>query len=125
MFILLKPFVIALTSTSLILSFTLQAAELDLSALPTAPNDNKRASVLATYQLPATDVSTLNPGIDLGDFAAAAKNGYPNPKIPGIGSALVPVPNKPNEFYMMTDRGPNFDNTNSSGKSHGKTFPLP
>lgn len=125
MFILLKPFVIALTSTSLILSFTLQAAELDLSALPTTPNDNKRASVLATYQLPATDVSTLNPGIDLGDFAAAAKNGYPNPKIPGIGSALVPVPNKPNEFYMMTDRGPNFDNTNSSGKSHGKTFPLP
>ena len=26
---------------------------------------------------------------------------------------------------MMTDRGPNFDNTNSSGKSYGKTFPLP
>lgn len=125
MFNLLKPFVIALTSTSLTLSFTLQAAELDLSALPTTPNDNKRASVLATYQLPLTDVSTLNPGIDLGDFVVAAKNGYPNPKIPGIGSALVPVPNKPNEFYMMTDRGPNFDNTNRSGKSHGKTFPLP
>lgn len=125
MFNLLKPFVIALTSTSLTLSLTLQAAELDLLALPTTPNDNKRASVLATYQLPLTDVSTLNPGIDLGDFAVAAKNGYPNPKIPGIGSALVPVPNKPNEFYMMTDRGPNFDNTNSSGKSHGKTFPLP
>ena len=125
MFNQLKPFILSLATASLMLSFTSQATELDLSALPVTPNDNKHASVLATYQLPSTDISTLNPGIDLGDFALAAKNGYPNPKIPGIGSALVPVPNKPNEFYMMTDRGPNFDNTNSSGKSYGKTFPLP
>lgn len=125
MFNQLKPLITSLASATLMLSFTLQAAELNLSALPTTPNDNKHASVLATYQLPTTDISTLNPSMDLGDFAIAAKNGYPNPKIPGIGSALVPVPNKPNEFYMMTDRGPNFDNTNSSGKSYGKTFPLP
>ncbi len=104
---------------------TVNAAEMDWAALPTTPNDNKRASVLATFTLPDTDISAINPGVDLGDFAAAAKNGYPNPKIPGIGSALVPVPNKPNEFYMMTDRGPNFKNTNSSGKSYGKNFPLP
>ncbi len=119
------PLKLSLITTLFIFSVAIPATELDLSALPTTPNDNKHASVLATYVLPATDISTLNPGVDLGDFALATKNGYPNPKIPGIGSALVPVPNKPNEFYMMTDRGPNFDNTNSSGKSYGKTFPLP
>lgn len=104
---------------------TVNAAEMDWTALPTTPNENQHASVLATFTLPATDISAINPGVDLGDLAVAAKNGYPNPKIPGIGSALVPVPNKPNEFYMMTDRGPNFKNTNSSGKSYGKTFLLP
>jgi alkaline phosphatase len=113
------------TLFALSLSVTSQAAELDWSALPTTPNDNKHASVLATYQLPATDISTLNPGIDLGDPAVAAKNGYTNRTIPGIGSALVPIPNKPNEFYMMTDRGVNFDNVNGSGKVFGKNFPLP
>ena len=113
------------TLFALSLSATSQAAELDWTTLPTAPNANKHASVLATYQLPATDISTLNPGIDLGDPAIAAKNGFPNRAIPGIGSALVPIPNKPNEFYMMTDRGVNFDNVNGAGKVFGKNFPLP
>ncbi len=105
-----------------------QAAEsvaLDLNALPTTPNANKHASVLATYQLPATDIATLNPGIDLGDAAVAAKNSFINRSIPGIGSALVPIPGKPDEFYMMTDRGVNFDNVNGAGKVFGKNFPLP
>lgn len=100
-------------------------AELDLSALPTTPNANQHASVLATYQLPATDISVINPGIDLGDSVVASQNGFRNRTIPGIGSALVPIANKPNEFYMMTDRGVNFDNVNGVGKLFGKTFPLP
>lgn len=100
-------------------------AEFDWSALPTSPNVNKHASVLATFELPATDISVINPGIDLGDSAVAAKNGFTNRTIPGIGSALVPIPGKPNEFYMMTDRGVNFDNVNGAGKVFGKTFPLP
>ena len=97
----------------------------DFNALPTTPNANKHASVLATFQLPATDIATLNPSIDLGDAATSTKNGYNNRTIPGIGSALVPIPGKPDEFYMMTDRGVNFDNVNGSGKVFGKNFPLP
>jgi hypothetical protein len=102
-----------------------RAAELDWSNLPTTPNDSKHARVLATFVLPATDITSINPSVNLGDLNSAAKNGYPNPNIPGIGSALVSVPNKPGEFFMMTDRGPNIDNTNSAGKSFGKIFPLP
>lgn len=105
-----------------------QAEELtkfDWTSLPVTPNATKHASVLATFELPATDISVLNPGVDLGDFTVAAKNGFPNRTIPGIGSALVPIPNKPGEFYMMTDRGVNFDNVNGAGKVFGKTFPLP
>lgn len=122
--------ILATTAIYLIFNNTLpaQAAELSkfsLSNLPDSPNSNRHASVLATYELPMTHISALNPGMDLGDLNVAATNGFPNPKIPGIGSALVPIPNKPDEFYMLTDRGPNFDNINSSGKSYGKTFPLP
>lgn len=102
-----------------------ESAEFDWAALPTTPNANGHASVLATFELPATDISTINPGIALGDFSDAAKNGFPNRTIPGIGSALVPVPNKLGEFYMMTDRGVNFDYVNSAGKVNGKVFPLP
>jgi alkaline phosphatase len=113
---------------SLSLGAAAHAAEsipLDFNALPNTPNENKRASILATYQLPATDIATLNPGIDLGDAASAVKNGYTNRNIPGIGSALVAIPGKPGEFYMMTDRGVNYDNVNGSGKMFGKNFPLP
>jgi alkaline phosphatase len=125
-----KKHTLGLVAALLALNFsaTSQAAdliELDWSALPTTPNASKHASVLATYQLPATDISVINPGIDLGDFSIAAKNGFKNRTIPGIGSALVPIPNKQNEFYMMTDRGVNFDNVNGVGKVFGKTFPLP
>ena len=122
----LSVLIAALFSLSIGLnSHAAESTTLDLNALPNTPNENKHASVLATYQLPATDISTLNPGIDLGEAAQAAKNGYPNRSIPGIGSALVPIPGKPDEFYMMTDRGVNFDNVNGSGKVFGKNFPLP
>jgi hypothetical protein len=102
-----------------------ESTQFDWTSLPAKPNANKHASVLATFQLPNTDISTLNPNIDLGDNAQAVKSGYPNRHIPGIGSAIVAIPNKPGEFYMLTDRGPNFDHTNWLGSVNGKTFPLP
>ena len=115
---------IALTLTHPFVSAA-DLAGLDFAALPTTPNVNKHASVLATYTLPATNLSSINPGLDLGSLENAAKNGFPNANIPGIGSALVAIPKSPGEFYMMTDRGPNFDNVNGFGKSYGKNFPVP
>ena len=105
-----------------------QSAELtslDWTNLPVTPSENQHARVLATFVLPDTNITWINPNIDLGDLNLAAKNGYPNPNIPGIGSALVAVPNKPGTFLMMTDRGPNVDAVTRSGKAYGKTFPLP
>lgn len=100
------------------------SSELDWSAIPTIPTSSQHAKVLATYELPMTDISALNPNINLGDSENAATNGYPNRMIPGIGSGIVAVPNKPGEFYMLTDRGPNFDHTNWLGIVNGKTFPV-
>ena len=100
------------------------ADELNWSALPTSPTSSQHAKILATYELSKTDISTLNPNIDLGSNEQATKNGYPNRNIPGIGSGVVAVPNKLGEFYMLTDRGPNFDHTNWMGSVNGKTFPV-
>lgn len=97
---------------------------LDWNQLPTTPNASHHASVLATFVLPHTEMCVINPNIDAADLSHAANNGYADTKIPGIGSALVPVPNQPGEFLMMTDRGPNVDNLNLSAKSLGKIFPL-
>ena len=108
-----------------ILALSCQSQAEDWSVLPSTPNENGHASVLATFVLPPTNITAINPNIALGSLELAAKNGYPNPTIPGIGSALVPIPNKPGEFYMMTDRGVSFDYVNSAGKVYGKVFPLP
>jgi alkaline phosphatase len=123
---------ISLSFTLIFLIFnsniTVDAAEsvvFNWSDLPRTHNDNGHASVIQTYVLPPTNITEINPNIELGSLEQAAKNGYPNPTIPGIGSALVAIPNKPGEFYMMTDRGVNFDYMNSAGKVNGKTFPLP
>ena len=94
-------------------------------ALPYTPNESGHASVLATFVLPPTNIIEINPNMELDSLELAARNGYPNPSIPGIGSALVPIPLKPSEFYMMTDRGVNFDYVNSAGKVNGKVFPMP
>ena len=102
-----------------------ESATFNWSDLPRMPNENGHASVIEAYVLPPTSITVINPNIDLGSLEQAAKNGFPNPNIPGIGSALVPIPNKQGEFYMMTDRGVNFDYLNSAGKINGKTFPLP
>ncbi len=110
---------------SLLLVLSGQAQAQDLSALPYTPNESGHASVLATFVLPPTNIIEINPNMELDSLELAARNGYPNPSIPGIGSALVPIPLKPSEFYMMTDRGVNFDYVNSAGKVNGKVFPMP
>src|SRR5262249_49903078 len=38
----------------------------------------------------------------------------------GFGSSIAPAPGVPNEFYGLTDRGPNVDGPNGS-----KVFPVP
>jgi len=118
-----KLFKVNILAGLVMLSCQVQAA--DFASLPNTPNQNGRASIIDTYVLPATDIATLNPNIDLGSKEIAAKNGYTKRDNPGIGSALVAIPGKPDEFYMMTDRGVNFDNVSSSGKVYGKVFPLP
>lgn len=110
---------------SLLLVLSGQAQAQDWSALPHTPNESGHASVLATFVLPPTNIIEINPNMELDSLELAARNGYSNPSIPGIGSALVPIPLKPSEFYMMTDRGVNFDYVNSAGKVNGKVFPMP
>jgi hypothetical protein len=101
-----------------------QASAADNMALPDSPNENGKASVIATYVLPSTDISIINPNIDLGNPARAAEMGFAKRDLPGIGSALVVIPNKPDEYYMLTDRGPNFEYL-EGGKEVGKIFPMP
>ena len=71
-----------------ILALSCQSQAEDWSVLPSTPNENGHASVLATFVLPPTNITAINPNIALGSLELAAKNGYPNPTIPGIGSAL-------------------------------------
>ncbi|NOT15032.1 MAG: esterase-like activity of phytase family protein [Methylotenera sp.] len=110
--------IIAMNSTAL------QAA--DWGNLPEQPSSNKHAKVLHTYVLNDTPITSLNSNLSL-DITEeqAIKNGLTSFRNPGIGSGLVPIPNQAGEFYMLTDRGPNFDNLNSAGKVKGKVFPVP
>ena len=92
--------------------------------LPVSASTNHRAAILDVFELAATEISLVNPNIQLDSREASEKNGYKGRSFPGIGSGIIRVPNKKNEFYMLTDRGPNFDNVNGAGKVYGKIFPL-
>lgn len=104
--------------------FATQVFAVENAVLPTTPNENGRATLIQTYVLPSTDISRINPSIDLGPPEQAAEAGYTKRDLPGIGSALVAIPNKPNEYYMLTDRGPNFEYL-AAGKEAKKIFPMP
>ena len=95
----------------------------ELALLSKATN-NHRASILETFELPLTDISDINPNIQLDSIESSEKKGYKGRGYPGIGSGIIRVPHSKNEFYMLTDRGPNFDNANGAGKVYGKIFPL-
>jgi len=92
--------------------------------LPNAPTKNHRASIINTFELPSTDISVINPGILIDSIEVTESAGYKGRSFPGIGSGIIRVPHTKNEFYMLTDRGPNFDNANGVGKVYGKIFPL-
>ena len=99
----------------------LGADEINLSA---KTSKNNRAQVLEVFELPPTDIATLNPNITLDTEEYSESKGYKGRKYPGIGSGLIRVPKTKNEFYMLTDRGPNFDNVNGVGRVYGKIFPI-
>ena len=91
---------------------------------PVISPKNNRASIIETFELAPTDISLINNNIKLDSIESSEKNGYKGRTYPGIGSGIIRVPKTKNEFYMLTDRGPNFDNVNGAGKVYGKIFPL-
>jgi len=105
----------------LLFSKLLSAGEIKL---PITASKNQRAAILEVFELPPTDISLLNTYIQLDSIENSEIKGYKGRNFPGIGSGIVRVPNTKNEFYMLTDRGPNFDNVNGAGKVYGKIFPL-
>jgi alkaline phosphatase len=96
----------------------------DELTLPIAATKNYRASIIETFELAPTDISLINPNTPLDSIENSATKGYKGRAYPGIGSGIIRIPGKKNEFYMLTDRGPNFDNANGAGKVYGKIFPL-
>jgi len=105
----------------LLLSAPIEANELNI---PLEAAKNHRASILEVFELPPTDIATLNPNIQLDSPEYSEGKGFKGRNFPGIGSGLIREPKAKNEFYMLTDRGPNFDNANGVGKIYGKIFPL-
>ncbi|NBR57100.1 MAG: hypothetical protein EBU05_08710 [Chitinophagia bacterium] len=99
----------------------LEANELNI---PIKATSNHRASIIEVFELKPIDISNLNPNIQLDSIEYSESKGYKGRNSPGIGSGLIRVPKTKNEFYMLTDRGPNFDNANGAGKVYGKIFPL-
>ena len=104
-----------------ILNVQLEANEL---IIPTIATKTHKASILEVFELSAIDIANLNPNIQLDPIEYSEGMGYKGRNFPGIGSGLIRVPKTKNEFYMLTDRGPNFDNVNGVGKVYGKIFPL-
>ena len=92
--------------------------------LPVIATKDHRASIIEIFELPFKDISNLNPSVNLDSIEHSESKGYKGRGYPGIGSGLIRVPKTKNEFYMLTDRGPNFDNVNGVGKVYGKIFPL-
>lgn len=92
--------------------------------LPVTPNLNHKAAIVDRFELLPVDITSLNPNIKLEAPDVSESKGYVGRNYPGIGSGLIRVPNQINEFYMLTDRGPNFDNVNGAGKVYGKIFPI-
>lgn len=99
----------------------LKAEEINL---PTKPSQSHRALILNAFELQSIDIAVINPNIQLDSIENSEIKGYKGRSFPGIGSGIIRVPNTKNEFYMLTDRGPNFDNVNGAGKVYGKIFPL-
>jgi alkaline phosphatase len=81
-----------------------------------------RAAVVATYTLPRVSLAQLgNPACNEAALARAKINGLKFSDLPSIGSGLARA--GPNEFWGITDRGPN--GITGDGEDGVRTFPLP
>lgn len=92
---------------------TLAAALALAFASPVAQAADKPAAAAKTIKYPA--IATAAAKRVLGEYNGVKVNGG------GFGSALAADPNAPGYFYLLTDRGPNADSTDSSKK----VFPVP
>ena len=91
------------------------------SLYPSGPTADGRVKVLAEASLPATDLAVM--GYTAAQLSQARANGLRSTTLPAIGSGLLVLPG--GEFMGITDRGPNEDHLDASGKADGKIFPLP
>jgi hypothetical protein len=82
----------------LLFSNLLNANEL---GLPTEATKNHRASILDSFELAPIDIATLNPNIPISSIEDSEKNGYKGRAYPGIGSGMIRVPGKNNEFLCL------------------------
>jgi len=110
-----------ITAVFIIFCNTLYADELKL---PLTPTISHRAEIINRFELAPADIAMINPSIQLDSIENSEQKGYKGRNYPGIGSGIIRVPGTTNEFFMLTDRGPNFDNVNGAGKVYGKIFPL-
>ena len=89
------------------------AAVLALGLISTVHAADNTASMARQIKYPA--IATVAATHVLGEFNGVKVNGG------GFGSALAADPRAPGYFYMLTDRGPNTDSTDSTKK----VFPVP
>lgn len=97
---------------------TSASAQMEASApsqLPDTPTADGKA------KLPLTPYSYF--GYSTEQINKAYNSGLRRTDLPSIGSGLTLLPD--GSFMGITDRGPNEDHKNASGKSDGKVFPLP
>ncbi|HXF09907.1 MAG TPA: esterase-like activity of phytase family protein [Desulfuromonadaceae bacterium] len=84
----------------------------------------QRATLEATYTLPRMTLAQFgNPAITETVLAKAKANGLNFTDLPSIGSGLAVA--GPNEFFGITDRGPNGQAASEDDPKAKRTFPLP
>ena len=89
------------------------------TVFPNTPSDNGQPKLLETHALTGLSLASLsNPPYNL---ERSSKNGLPHANLVSFGSGIVWGTG--NEFYGITDRGPNTDHKNATGETDGKLFP--
>ncbi len=105
----------------MLLAVFVPALALAQATWPSVPTADGNPRLLGTHALTGLSVANLsNPPYNL---ERSSKNGLPNPNLVSFGSGIVWGTG--NEFYGITDRGPNSDHKNAAGEVDGKVFPLP
>jgi hypothetical protein len=98
--------------SALILTFSLHATA-------------QTAALIGAYTLPRTSLSQFgNPACTEAVLQKAQRNGLKFTDLPSVGSGLAKA--GPNEFWGITDRGPNGISSGDDGEAGAvRTFPLP